>query len=149
MYQYYFSLLNAEQKNIYKSLLNGIHSFSSEIKIPLRPADEISKIFGYIRLDNPMIFYVSSYRYTSELHRQRITFMPDYKYSKNTVKSHNTDIARYLTVHKGGRMSSNNNDSGGGCLLWFIDFLFHRHRNKKIKEYNQQSRGVDSYESGF
>ena len=40
-----------------------------------------------------------------------------------------------------------NNNSGGGCLLWFIDFLFRRHRRKKIEKYNLQSRGVEEYKS--
>ena len=106
MYQYYFSLLNAEQKNIYKYLLNGIQSFSSEIKLPLRPAIEISNIFNSILLDNPMVFYAKSYRYTSELNRQKVTFMPNYEYSKNSVKSNNSDIMRYLTIFDGIRVKN-------------------------------------------
>ena len=40
---------------------------------------------------------------------------------------------------------SNNNDSGGGCLLWFIDFIFSRIRNKRIKKYNKQARGIEEH----
>ena len=40
-----------------------------------------------------------------------------------------------------------NNDSGGGCLLWFIDWIFQARRNKQIKQYNKQARGVEEYQS--
>ncbi|MCL2063217.1 MAG: hypothetical protein FWG98_02455 [Candidatus Cloacimonetes bacterium] len=42
---------------------------------------------------------------------------------------------------------SNNNDSGGGCLLFLIDWIFHIRRNKKIREYNQQARGVNNFQN--
>ena len=43
-------------------------------------------------------------------------------------------------------MSDENND-GGGCLLWFIDFIFERISSKRIREHNKQSRGLEEYES--
>jgi hypothetical protein len=42
---------------------------------------------------------------------------------------------------------SNSNDSGGGCLLFFIDWISSIFRNKRIKKYNQQARGVEEYQS--
>jgi len=39
------------------------------------------------------------------------------------------------------------NSSGGGCLLWMIDSSSARRRNKKIMKYNQNERGVDTYQS--
>ena len=42
---------------------------------------------------------------------------------------------------------SNNNDSGGGCLLWFINWIFNIFRNKRIRKYNRQARGVEEYSS--
>ena len=42
---------------------------------------------------------------------------------------------------------SNSNDSGGGCLLWFIDFIFDIINNRRIRKYNKQSRGLEEYKS--
>jgi hypothetical protein len=42
---------------------------------------------------------------------------------------------------------SNNNDSGGGCLLWLIDWIASIVRNKRINKYNKQARGVEEYQS--
>ena len=37
--------------------------------------------------------------------------------------------------------------SGGGCLLWFIDFIIDKVNNRRIKKYNKQSRGLEEYKS--
>ena len=42
---------------------------------------------------------------------------------------------------------SGQNDSGGGCFLWFITWIFRAFRNRKIKKYNERSRGMFQQES--
>jgi len=42
---------------------------------------------------------------------------------------------------------SNSNDSGGGFFLWAVDTISGHFRNKRIKKYNTQSRGVREYQS--
>jgi hypothetical protein len=42
---------------------------------------------------------------------------------------------------------ANNNDSGGGCFLWFINWIAGIFRNRRIRKYNQQARGVEEYQS--
>jgi len=42
---------------------------------------------------------------------------------------------------------SNNNDSGGGCFLWLIDWISSIIRNRRIRKYNKQARGVEEYQS--
>jgi hypothetical protein len=39
------------------------------------------------------------------------------------------------------------NDSGGGCLLFFIDWIASIIRNNRIRKYNKQARGVEEYQS--
>ncbi|MCL2169939.1 MAG: hypothetical protein FWB74_07935 [Defluviitaleaceae bacterium] len=40
---------------------------------------------------------------------------------------------------------SNQNDRGGGFLLWGINFVSSKIRNRKIKKFNTQARGVSQY----
>jgi len=42
---------------------------------------------------------------------------------------------------------SNDNDSGGGCFLFFIDWIFSIFRNRRIRKYNKQARGVEKYQN--
>jgi hypothetical protein len=37
--------------------------------------------------------------------------------------------------------------AGGGLILWVIDSIGSSIRNKKIKKYNQQARGVEEYQA--
>ena len=42
---------------------------------------------------------------------------------------------------------SNQNDTGGGCLLWFINWIFDIINNRRIRKYNKQARGLGQYKS--
>jgi len=42
---------------------------------------------------------------------------------------------------------SNQNDRGGGFLLWGISFVSSKLRNRKIRKYNKQSRGLEQHTS--
>jgi len=40
---------------------------------------------------------------------------------------------------------SDQNDSGGGCLLWFIDWINNRRMNRQIQEHNKHARGLEEH----
>ena len=102
--RYYFTCLTDKQKEIYNAMLSGIRTYSKEIRIPLKPIDEVSKIFNYMLLDNPMIFYVSSsFRLSSGLHG---TFIPDYKYARHLAEEYTVAIKKYLSVFDGLKYKS-------------------------------------------
>ena len=42
---------------------------------------------------------------------------------------------------------SNPNNSGGGCLLFFINWIFNIIANRRIRKHNKQSRGLEQYKS--
>jgi len=56
-------------------------------------------------------------------------------------------LARVKTPTAGGEdVSNNQNESNGGCLLFFIDFIFNIIRNRKIRKYNKHARGLEQYQ---
>jgi len=42
---------------------------------------------------------------------------------------------------------SDQNDKGGGCLLFFVDWIINIIHNRRIRKYNKQSRGLEEYKS--
>jgi hypothetical protein len=94
--RYYFSRLTDEQKTVYKSLFSGIRTFTREIKMPIRPVNEMSMIFNYVLLDNPLIFYVGAYSQSSDLFRKKCSIAPNYKYTRQTAKENATAVKKYL-----------------------------------------------------
>lgn len=96
--QYYFDKLTENQKTIYNLMKSGIEGFAEEIKLPLKPIDEISTILNYLRLDNPLIYYVSTFSQSSDYFNKTCRIMPQYIYSRRSVKENEAAIMNYLRV---------------------------------------------------
>jgi hypothetical protein len=96
--RYYFTRLTDDQKTIYNTILSGIKACSPKIKMSLKPINEIAMILNYILLDNPMIFYVSSFNLSKDLYKNKCSFEPNYKYAKHLIKEKTIAIKQYLKV---------------------------------------------------
>ena len=93
---YYFGRLIEEQKATYGTILSGIEAFADEIKLPLLPINEMSMIFDYVLLDNPLLFYVSSFSQLNDLYKKKSSIKPDYKYARQIVKQSIGVVTKYL-----------------------------------------------------
>jgi len=87
------------QRAIYRTLLSGLESFAGEIRLPLKPVNEISLIFDCILLDNPLIYYLSSFNHSNDLHKNTLLIKPNYKYARSFVKQNTSIINKYLRVY--------------------------------------------------
>lgn len=63
-YQYYYSCLSEEDQLVYRQIYNIFKERQKDIEISTKDADKASKIYEYVILDNPSIFYVESSEYT-------------------------------------------------------------------------------------
>jgi len=96
--KYYYGRLNDGQKTVYKKMLSGIESFSKVIKLPMIPMNETSLIFTYVLLDNPLLYYVTSFSQANDLYKSKCAIMPDYKYTRSFVKQNNKVIMEHLQI---------------------------------------------------
>jgi transglutaminase/protease-like cytokinesis protein 3 len=94
--RYYYYRLSEEQKGLYSIISKCMKAFQTDIKLPMRPANEISMIVDSVLYDNPMIFYTSSYKYGNDLFKQKISFSPEYKYDKAFIKQSTDQIKQRL-----------------------------------------------------
>jgi len=99
--RYYYTCLTNKQKTIYAAMLSGIRTYSKEIKMPFIPIDELSMVFNYMLLDNPMIFYVSSFTQLSDSDKKDCEVKPDYKYTKSAADGYTDAINKCLRVFDG------------------------------------------------
>ena len=96
---YYFSRLTDEQKKVYNAILSGIKTHSKKIKMPLRPINEISKIFNYVLLDHPIIFYASSsFQQSSDLYKKKCIILPEYRFSRGDSWAYTNDVMKCLSA---------------------------------------------------
>lgn len=93
---YYYTRCTAEQKAIYNALLSGIRKRSEKVKLPMRPINEMSMVFNRVLLDNPIIFYTSSFGTTNDMYKKRCLVRPEYKYTQSFTKASTATVANYL-----------------------------------------------------
>ena len=94
--QYYMSLLTQEQSLVYSIILDGIRNFKDEISIPPISRVEMSKIWEYIMLDNPLIFYTRDYVQMVNPQEMVKAVSPTYELSKQTAKEHLNEIIKHM-----------------------------------------------------
>ena len=97
-YSYYFSLLSDEQKRIYRALLSAIKRHTKKIRMPIKPINELSKIFNYIQLDNPLIFYVSGFSQSNDLYKGKCEVFPEYTFARHFINEKTGEIINSLQV---------------------------------------------------
>jgi len=98
-YGYYYSRLTDEQKKIYVTLQSGISGCSKRIKIPMRPANEISLVYRAVLADNPMFFYTTRFSWQTDTYKQKNLVIPNYEYSRMDISTYTTAIYDHLRVY--------------------------------------------------
>ena len=96
MLQYYYAKLSSKQKEAYIAIYRGMLEFKEEINIPAIPVDDASLVFNYILLDNPLLFYVTSFTYIYDSNNYTDTIKPSYLCTKNNMLQNIEVISRYL-----------------------------------------------------
>ena len=93
---YYYHLLDNQKKDIYTKLLNGIETYTSEIRIPNIHIDEINEIYHYILYDNPQIFYTRSFVKQTYSRQKDCMVKPDYSFTRQISEQYIANIYSYL-----------------------------------------------------
>ena len=82
---YGFSMLEITQQNVYVEILYGLENYVEEMEISTKDTTEIDKIFQYVLMDHPEIFYTDGYsfvKYTLGDEVKKITFKGTYLYNQ-------------------------------------------------------------------
>ena len=103
---YYFSRLDAGRQAVYRALLSGMEGFAPEIKLPLVSMDDITLIINYILLDNPAIFYITSFSRISGASGNSCSVRPDYQYPQAFIREKVHEVERYLCVFDAAKKRS-------------------------------------------
>ena len=95
-YRYYYHTLPREESEMYSTLLAGLLQYSKEIKCSGCTVSQIQRIYRYLRLDIPELFFVKrikiNYKRLDSIH---CTVVPDYRFT--ICQSYNTLMRMYLT----------------------------------------------------
>ena len=90
-YQYYYSKLNAKDKDTYKRMYFAMATFKDEIDVKETNTEQITVILNYIFNDHPELYYIDGeYEYVKET--DTLTFYPRFVMNKNEVESKNSQL---------------------------------------------------------
>ena len=94
--RYYYTRLTNEQKTIYSTMLLGLTRFSKKMEVSIRPINETSMVFNSVLLDNPSIFYVSTFIQENDLYKGKCIIIPEYSHTRQENKELQRIISEYL-----------------------------------------------------
>lgn len=84
-FQFYRSTLQADELKCYDKMVLGIINYNNTIQIDGINANKIEKIFNYIKMDNPLLFYVKELSIKYEQGFKRTVIIPKYRFDKKTA----------------------------------------------------------------
>lgn len=93
---WYHSILQGDERRAYETLLNGMLSFEKEVAVPKMTYKRIGEISELVRLDDPMIFYVSGTSYRSSIVSDSVTVVIEYSFDKNDIKSMTSGLKKRI-----------------------------------------------------
>lgn len=90
-YRYYFECLSKEEAAVYEVMLSGLLRYSKEIACHGCTVSQVQKIYHFLKLDVPELFYIKSIRirYLTE-NASHCTVIPEYRFTIS--QSHDTLI---------------------------------------------------------
>ena len=80
---YAYSKLEITQQNLYVEILFALENYVEEMEVSTKDTSEIDKVFQYVLIDHPELFYADGYsfvKYTMGDEIQKITFKGTYVY---------------------------------------------------------------------
>lgn len=88
MEQYYYNKLNKAQQNTYHAIKTGLQSLAPSFQIPRLEHKELSDVFFMVRLDNPEIFYSTTFKYKFYQDSGNAEMIPEYMFEKSKIQDH-------------------------------------------------------------
>lgn len=90
--QHYYAHLSKEERGAYEAMYAGFLRLDKSIRVPKLPGEALARIFFQVRLDNPMIFYVTSFSYRFALDASHVELLPVYLFEKGKILEHKKAI---------------------------------------------------------
>ncbi|MCL2527076.1 MAG: hypothetical protein FWE42_01560 [Defluviitaleaceae bacterium] len=93
--RYYFTRLSIPNMKVYNAIWAGLAAYKSEITLPEMSIDEADKVFRYVLKDNPILFHIDSFMYTT-YPGDKCVLKPRYKYPHHVAKKYKEKVLKHL-----------------------------------------------------
>lgn len=85
--RYYYGQLSRPLQGVYDALLGGFCALAPAIRVPLLAPEKLADVYLRLKLDEPLVFYVSGYRFRCARGAAHMEVLPEYLFDKNTIRT--------------------------------------------------------------
>ena len=85
---YYEKGLSKVQRPIYELLRQGFDRLDTVIRVPKLSSEELADVYLRLKLDEPLLFFVTGYSYRFYPGADHVEFLPEYLFDKGKIREH-------------------------------------------------------------
>ena len=93
---YYYRQLDREKRAVYDAMRTGMEALAPGIRVPKLTGQELSDIYLRLKLDTPLLFYVTGFQYRWVPGADHVELLPEYLFDKSKVRQHRQAVAARL-----------------------------------------------------
>ncbi len=127
---YYGKGLSKERRTVYELLRQGIDRVETVIRVPKLPAEELADVYLRLKLDEPLLFFVTGYHYRFYPGADHVEFLPEYLFDKGKIREHRQAI--HARIQRLTRPLAGKNDREKEEAIH--DFILQNVRYDKLKK---------------
>ena len=86
-YLFYYNRMTKWEQSVYDQLLRSFEVLEPKVRVPKMPVKDISDIYMQMKLDNPMLFYVTSFSMRISPQGDHMEVIPEYMFKKDKIQT--------------------------------------------------------------
>ena len=94
--RYYYGQLSRPLQGVYDALLGGFRALAPGIRIPMLDEKQLADVYLRLKLDEPLLFYVTGYRCRWMTGAAHMELLPEYLFDKAKIRTHQQAVSARL-----------------------------------------------------
>ena len=94
--RYYYGQLSRPLQGVYDALLGGFRVLAPGIRIPMLDEKQLADVYLRLKLDEPLLFYVTGYRCRWMTGAAHMELLPEYLFDKAKIRTHQQAVSARL-----------------------------------------------------
>ena len=94
--RYYYGQLSRPLQGVYDALLGGFRALAPGIRIPMLDEKQLADVYLRLKLDEPLLFYVTGYRCRWMTGAAHMDLLPEYLFDKAKIRTHQQAVSARL-----------------------------------------------------
>ena len=94
--RYYYGQLSRPLQSVYDALLGGFCALAPGVRIPMLEEKQLADVYLRLKLDEPLLFYVTGYRCRWMAGAAHMELLPEYLFDKAKIHAQQQAVSARL-----------------------------------------------------